>query len=88
MNISENIGFGLKMLGWSVGEISARISKMITLITLITLDSFEHRKPAQLSGSQQQRVALARATASKPELLILDEPLSALDLKLRHQMRT
>lgn len=85
MNVTENIGFGLKMLGWPVEEISARIADMIALVRL---EEFIHRKPSQLSGGQQQRVALARAMAPRPKVLLLDEPLSALDLKLRQQMRT
>ncbi|MFK7994493.1 MAG: ABC transporter ATP-binding protein [Granulosicoccus sp.] len=85
MNVSENIGFGLQMLGWPSEQITARIAEMVSLVRL---EEFVHRKPSQLSGGQQQRVALARAMAPKPKVLLLDEPLSALDLKLRQQMRT
>lgn len=85
MTVAENIGFALKMLGWKQDEIRARVAEMIDLVQL---GVFEARKPSQLSGGQQQRVALARAMAPRPKVLLLDEPLSALDLKLRQEMRT
>lgn len=85
MNVAENIGFGLKMLGWSMRDVEHRVDQMISMVKL---DDFVSRKPSQLSGGQQQRVALARAMAPKPKVLLLDEPLSALDLKLRQQMRS
>lgn len=85
MNVAENIGFALKMLGWSKAETGARVAEMIEMVQLA---EFAHRKPSQLSGGQQQRVALARAMAPKPKVLLLDEPLSALDLKLRQEMRS
>ena len=84
MSVADNIGFGLRMLGWSKDKVHERVNAMIAMVRL---DGFELRKPSQLSGGQQQRVALARAIAPKPRLLLLDEPLSALDLKLRQQMR-
>lgn len=84
MTVAENIGFGLKMLGWDAGDIKTRVADMIRMVKL---DAFAARRPAQLSGGQQQRVALARAMAPKPKVLLLDEPLSALDLKLRQEMR-
>ena len=84
MTVRDNIGFGLKMLGWSKADITARVDEMIAMVKL---DEFAARRPAQLSGGQQQRVALARAMAPRPKVLLLDEPLSALDLKLRQEMR-
>ena len=84
MNVAENIGFGLKMLGWSGDDVNTRVAEMVEMVQL---GQFVHRKPSQMSGGQQQRVALARAMAPKPKVLLLDEPLSALDLKLRQEMR-
>ncbi|MEM9812247.1 MAG: ABC transporter ATP-binding protein [Pseudomonadota bacterium] len=84
LSVEENVGFGLRMLGQSPGEISERVADMLNLVQLSEMAG---RRPAQLSGGQQQRVALARALAPAPKVLLLDEPLSALDLKLRQQMR-
>ena len=85
MNVAENIGFSLRMLGWTKLEIQTRVDEMIEMVKLGALVG---RKPSQISGGQQQRVALARAMAPRPKVLLLDEPLSALDLKLRQEMRT
>lgn len=85
MTVAENIGFALKMLGWGQSEITERVENMIEMVQL---KEFAERAPSQLSGGQQQRVALARAMAPRPKVLLLDEPLSALDLKLRQEMRS
>ena len=85
MNILDNVSFGLRMKG--VGRKDAN-SQASELIDLVRLGGMEKRRPNQLSGGQQQRVALARALVNKPKVLLLDEPLGALDLKLRQDMQT
>jgi ABC-type Fe3+/spermidine/putrescine transport system ATPase subunit len=84
MSVADNIGFGLKMRKVSKPEIAARVAKMLALVQLPDLG---HRRPAELSGGQQQRVALARALIVRPNVLLLDEPLSNLDAHLRVEMR-
>ncbi len=84
MSVAENVGYGLKVKGLPKREIAARVEEMLDLIRLPDVAS---RRPTQLSGGQQQRVALARALAIRPSILMLDEPLGALDLKLRRQMQ-
>jgi spermidine/putrescine transport system ATP-binding protein len=84
MTVEQNIGFGLEMKGVSRAERSKRVSEALEMVRL---PGMEMRRPKQLSGGQQQRVALARALVNKPEVLLLDEPLGALDLKLRKEMQ-
>ena len=84
LNVGDNIGFGLKISGVPAEERRARVADMLKLIGL---PGFEKRYPYEMSGGQQQRVALARAIAPRPRMLLLDEPLSALDAKIRVSLR-
>ena len=84
MNVADNIGYGLKLKKTSKAEISRRVKEMLELVQL---SGFEKRKPSELSGGQCQRVAIARALVNNPEVLLLDEPLGALDLQLRRAMQ-
>ncbi len=84
LNVYENIAFGLRRKKVDKGDIDTRVRDAMTLVDLI---GFESRKPPQMSGGQQQRVALARALVNHPKVLLLDEPLGALDMKLRKQMQ-
>nr|WP_246748984.1 ABC transporter ATP-binding protein [Rhizobium setariae] len=84
MTVGQNISFGLEMLGRPKAEIEARVDAMLKLVHMQDL---KNRRTSQISGGQQQRVALARALAPQPKVLLLDEPLSALDYKLRKEMQ-
>ena len=84
MTVAQNIGFGLEMLGKPKAEVAARVTEMLRLVRM---EELRNRKTSQISGGQQQRVALARALAPQPKVLLLDEPLSALDFKLRKDMQ-
>lgn len=84
MTVGQNISFGLEMLKRPKDEIEARVSEMLRLVRM---EDLRNRRTSQISGGQQQRVALARALAPKPKVLLLDEPLSALDYKLRKDMQ-
>jgi spermidine/putrescine transport system ATP-binding protein len=84
MSVRENVGYGLRMRGVGSAELERRVDDALSMVKLERLGA---RSPRQLSGGQQQRVALARALINRPRLLLLDEPLGALDLKLRKEMQ-
>jgi putative spermidine/putrescine transport system ATP-binding protein len=84
MTVAENVGYGLKVKGMARRERAAQVEEVLRMVRL---GDYGRRKPVQLSGGQRQRVALARAIVNRPKVLLLDEPLGALDLKLRQEMQ-
>ncbi|MEB3829937.1 ABC transporter ATP-binding protein [Phormidium sp. CCY1219] len=84
MSIAQNIAFGLRIKGYNKAQVEERVKEALNLVKM---ESYANRFPSQLSGGQQQRVALARALVNRPTVVLLDEPLGALDLKLRKQMQ-
>jgi spermidine/putrescine transport system ATP-binding protein len=84
MNVEQNIGYSLRLKGFSRAEIKKNTAEVLALVRL---SGYEHRRPGELSGGQRQRVAVARAVINRPKVLLLDEPLGALDLQLRREMQ-
>lgn len=85
LTVAENVAYGLKMRGVLLGEIGPRVSR---ILDVVRMGGFSERYPAEMSGGQRQRVALARAMVVEPSILLFDEPMSALDLKLRLELRS